>query len=471
MFKKSLLLLLIVSTMYGEKESPMAREIKKMKFEPLKWEVPAVGKDIKKVAGESGIVLYIKENHSLPLVEINVYIKGGPAYMEYGQKLHPWLIASCLMRGGTLSYDPDELIDSLEFNAIDINVKSNDEYFSLSMAFQPQFEELAIKLMEEILFKPRFDAEIVYNEKLKIINEWQRSMDDPGQLLYEASKEVLYNGHPLGSKPDFESFNAVTPQEILGIHKRFFQPKNMVVSVVGDINSDNLVNILFSVFDSKYNNDYDLELKPAPTLGERKVYFVQREIPQGYIHFVQDAPAGYFEDTYKISLVSDILGGGFNSKIVSKVRNELGLAYSTYAYFSSLTNLKGTFYAFSATRSDAVEQSIYCIEDVIKQMENGQISEEELNLSKESFLNSSVTSVRNDWAYVQRLALRSLFGFPDDYFERMNDEIKDLTLQDIKDASKEYLDHEKMSIIIVGDSTKINLKTIEKFGPIELLAL
>ncbi|MQK95353.1 insulinase family protein, partial [Escherichia coli] len=49
-----------------------------------------------------------------------------------------------------------------------------------------------------------------------------------------------------------------------------------------------------------------------------------------------------------------MLGGGFNSKIISKVRNELGLAYETYSYFYTLSNMKGVFYAFSATRSDAV---------------------------------------------------------------------------------------------------------------------
>jgi zinc protease len=99
-------------------------------------------------------------------------------------------------------------------------------------------------------------------------------------------------------------------------------------------------------------------------------------------------------------------------------------------------------------------------------MVNGQISEEELKFSKDSFLNSTVTSIRSDWAYVQRLALRSLFGFPDDYFIKMQKAIDKITLDDIKEASKRYLKPDEISLIVVGDSTKLNLNELAKYGEI-----
>jgi zinc protease len=464
-----LLIILLSAPLLAGKESPMAKEIKRMKFEPLNWSIPTVGKEIEKVELPSGTVLYLKENHNLPLIEISIFIKGGIAYLAPGDKLIPDLLLSSMLKGGTKSFEPDELIDSIEINAIKIDSRVEDEYLRLTYSFQPQFLELAIKLIDEMIFYPAFNPEKVEEEKAKVENYWTRYIDDAENLLSEVSKSVLFTENPISSKPNLEKFRKVTREDLVKVHKMFFQPKNMVISVVGYFNSLEMKSYLIDVFDAYKNNDYALSVVTPKPLIERKVYFVQKEVPQGYVYIVQDAPCGYSRDLVTLLLVGDILGGGFNSKIVSKVRNELGLAYNTYAYFSVLSNIKGVFYAFTATRSDALHDAIYYMEEAIKQMINGNITKDELELSKESFLSSTVTSINNDWNYLQRLALRSLFGFPDDYLLKLRDEVAKQNLETIKQTSAKYLQPEKMAIIVVGDSTKIDMKKLEEFGPIQVI--
>lgn len=468
--KRLLLLLILISApLSAGKESPMAKEIKRMKFKPLNWSVPTVGKEIEKVELPSGAVLYLKENHDLPLIEISIFVKGGIAFLTSGDKLIPDLLLNSMLRGGTKSFKPDELIDSLEINAINIDSRAENEYLKFTFSFQPQFLELAIKLIDEILFYPAFSPDKVEEEKAKIENYWARYIDDAENLLSEVSKSVLFAGNPISSKPDFERFRKVTREDLVRIHKMFFQPKNMVISVVGDFKNLEMKSYLTNVFEAGKNNNYALSAITPQPLTERKVYFVQKEVPQGYVFIVQDAPCGYSRDLVPLLLVGDILGGGFNSKIVSKVRNELGLAYNTYAYFSVLSNIKGVFYAFTATRSDALHEAIYYMEEAIKQMINGNITRDELELSKESFLSSTVTSINNDWTYLQRLALGSLFGFPDNYLFKFRDEVAKQNLETIKQASAKYLQPEKMAIIVVGDSTKIDMKKLEEFGPLQII--
>ncbi len=464
-----LLIFAILANRPAKKESPMARELKRMKFGSINWDVPSVGKDIKKIETKSGTTLYLKENHSLPLIEITIYTKGGPAYLENGQRLPCNLIANTLIKAGTKTFSPDELVDSLECNAIKVTSESYDEYFVFSIQFQPEFAPLAMKLMREMLFEPRFDETVVNTEKLRVADEWQRDMDIPQRLLSEISRTIIFKGHPLGIRENLETFDTLSRNFLVELHRKFFQPQNMVVSVVGDFSFESFSEDLINVFNDKYNTGLILNAQKALPLEERKVYFCQRPIPQGYVYFLQDAPSGYFDDIYKVLLMTDILGGGFNSKIVSKVRNELGLAYETYAYISFMSIVKGVFYAFSATRADAVVNAIYYLEDAIKKMENGEISQDELTFSKDSFLSSSVTAIRSDWGYVKRLALRSLFGFPDDYFEKMRNEIGKLNIEDIREASRRYLNHEKMSIVVVGDSSKIDMEKLSDFGTIEFI--
>ncbi|MEO0198511.1 MAG: pitrilysin family protein [candidate division WOR-3 bacterium] len=468
---KKILLILTLSlvSIVNSKESPMAREIKKMKFKPLQWTVPTVGKDIEKLTLPSGTTVYLKENHDLPLVEITVYVKGGAAYLGHGEKLIPELLVNSMVKGGTSSFKPEEIIDSIEINAIRIDQRAEDEYITYTFTFQTKYTPLALKIMDEILFYPTFCEEEVEKEKAKIEDNWERYIEDANNLLNEATKKIVFSGNPLSTKPNLEKIKNIRGTHLKEIHGLFFQPKNMVISVVGDFNGEALKEQLKNVFSEDKNNAKELTLIKPGELAQRKVYFVQKNVPQGYIYFVQDIPSGYFEEVYPLILVGDILGGGFNSKIVSKVRNELGLAYDTYAYFSTLSNMKGVFYAFSATRSDALDQAIYHIEDAIKQMVEGNITQAELDFSKESFLSSTVTSIRSDWAFVQRLALRSLFGYPDDYFVRLREHISNQNLNDIKRVSSTYLKLDKMAIIVVGDSTQIDLKKLEKFGTIEIL--
>jgi|UniRef100_A0A7V3KPI4 zinc protease len=467
MFRTLLGVLLLFSFVFGgSQESPMSREIKKMKFKPLKWEVPEVGKDINKIVLPSGVTVYSKENHTLPLIEVTVFVKGGPAYLPKGYGLIPELLIRNMLKGGTRSFSPEELIDSIEYNAIQINHRAENEYCSITFTFDPKVKDIAEKLIYEILFAPRIDEKVLKVEKSRLMDDWRRTLDDPDEVINTLSTMILYKGTTLESPPDTMKVLDITREELLKIHRKLFQPKNMTVSIVGDFVKDWPQAFAQFTFSDSLNDTLELTSPKALPVEGKKVYFCQRPIEQGYVMLVGDAPNGYFEDVFKLLILGDILGGGFNSKIVSKVRNELGLAYETYAYFSILSNIKGGFYSFTATRSDAVGTSIYYIFDAINQMVKGQISEEELKFSKDSFLNSTVTSIRSDWAYVQRLALRSLFGFPDDYFVKMQKAIDKITLDDIKEASKRYLKPDEISLIVVGDSTKLNLNELAKYGEI-----
>ena len=109
--------LLSLSILAGEMKSPMAKEVERMKFPPLKWDVPEVGKDIKMLK-ENGSVIFLKENHNLPLVEITIYVRGGRLYTDPTDRAVCELLAPMLERGGTKDLSPEKFSDILDFNAI-----------------------------------------------------------------------------------------------------------------------------------------------------------------------------------------------------------------------------------------------------------------------------------------------------------------------------------------------------------------
>ena len=175
MRKIAILFIILSISLLGQKESPMAKEIKKIKFPEMEWKLPEVGLDIKRFELPSGVALLLKENHNIPLIEINIFIKGGSSYLENGKRAVSELFARMIERGGSMNFSPKEFTEKLEINAISFNVTENNYYYSVNLLAQRSVIDTALILLEEALFHPAFDDEIMKIEKKRIVEDWKKT--------------------------------------------------------------------------------------------------------------------------------------------------------------------------------------------------------------------------------------------------------------------------------------------------------
>jgi len=463
--------LLSLSILAGEMKSPMAKEVERMKFPPLKWDVPEVGKDIKMLK-ENGSVIFLKENHNLPLVEITIYVRGGRLYTDPTDRAVCELLAPMLERGGTKDLSPEKFSDILDFNAISFSVDQGIDHYTIRLSCMKEVLDTAFYLLKQALFYPSFNERIMKVEIQNIKDTWRKNLETPSRALWILSDYVAYDGHPAGSLPDFTIFESRLKEKLQRIHRMFFVPEHMVIGVVGDVTEEEIRNA-FKDFKPDYKSEgLKDDVKPFSEEPQKKVFFYNLQIPQGYI-LLQERVRVEPSDLYRVMLMNEILGGGgFTSRIVLKVRNEMGLAYSTYTYFSLFSSpLPTHFYAFSATRSDAVQDAIDAILNEIKRIRDEKVSEEEIKVAKDSYLNSTITRYSNDWRFIPRIVNLYFRDMPLDYYSKLAENINNVGIEDVLEAARKYINPDKLYILIVGDTTKIDLDKLRKFGEVEFVNL
>ncbi|MCK4572459.1 insulinase family protein, partial [candidate division WOR-3 bacterium] len=331
--------------------------------------------------------------------------------------------------------------------------------------------DTALVLLEEALFQPIFDYEIMKIEKRKLAMEWEKKLDDPNSLLKEISNLVLYKDHPAGGIPDFNLLETIDGNRLVELKDRFVQPSNMIIGIVGDFESEDMEQKIKRIFAEKYNTNEILgDVTTLTPEAPKKVYFYDMKIPQGYLniqHRIEKAP---FPLMYNFMIMHRILGEGFTSRINLKVRVEKGLAYHARGHSSIFSQVSGNFTMYSATRTDAAHEASKYILEEINRIRSEMVKDEELEVAKESMINSTVTKLGSDWDYMTRLMMLEILGLPLNYYITLSDSVKEVSIDGVLNVAKDIINPDKLAIVIIGDKEKINLEAFrEQFGEVEFI--
>ncbi len=118
-------------------------------------------------------------------------------------------------------------------------------------------------------------------------------------------------------------------------------------------------------------------------------------------------------DYFALVVMNEILGGSFTSRLFKNVRSRMGLAYSVFGVYSADYDHPGVFYVGCQTKSKSTAQAIRAMSEEVKKITEAEVTDEELALAKESYLNSFVFNFDSKAEIVRRLMTYEYFGYPD----------------------------------------------------------
>jgi predicted Zn-dependent peptidase len=186
----------------------------------------------------------------------------------------------------------------------------------------------------------------------------------------------------------------------------------------------------------------------------------QTHIYMGHIGGLRNDP-----DYFALSLMNRILGSGFTSRLFKEVRSRQGLAYSVFGYFSADYNHAGMFYVGCQTRSETTLQAIQAMKAEVVKMTQREVTAEELQLARESFLNAFVFNFDSKGEIVNRLLTYSYYGYPLDFLEKAKQGIEKVTQADILRVAKKHLHPDQMQILTVGPAQDFE-EALSTLGPV-----
>lgn len=418
---------------------------------------------------ENGIRFYLVEDRELPLIDLTVLVRTGGIQVPDDQVGLQNLVGSVMRSGGSLNYPDNELNVMLENRAAEIETEIGFSSGSARMnVLADDFEDL-LPVFLDVLVNPAFPE-----ERLQLAITQQRSSiarrnDDQGSVANREFQRLIYGEQSkYARRIENATLNNITRQAVVDFHQQAFVSRNMMVGVTGDFDLADMRALLSEAFavipagdeavlnfpDVDYEFDSGIFLVDKPDVNQSYVLL-------GHVGGMRDSP-----DYAAIQVMNRVLSGGFSSRLMQVVRSELGLAYSVFGSYGSGLYFPGTFSAGVMTQSESTAAAIDAIVAQIRRIQDEPISDEELNNTKDQFLNTLVFQYPGISAVLRERMNNDYAGLPADTFEQLVAQIQQVSVADVQSVAQRYLRPDTLRILIVGNAQELG-DQLNRFGEVQ----
>ena len=436
---------------------------------PLTLRIPEIGKEVDRVVLPCGVTVFVREDHSAPSVDMQFVWLGG-ANTTPVSELAPFDLASQLLtEGGTEDLDPIALEERKErlgmsFGLYVGDTQSGASFWSLKRNFSDSFA-----LAMDILMRPRLDRKRLQTIRGQYIDDMRRRYDYPGYGVYLVQNHVINGDHPrLGYQASKKEIQAVTPEAIGKIARRYMGRDNLYVTAVGDFDKKEILDLIQKTFASwRVAGDKKREFITRDPVIRPGVYLVEKEVSApavGVTHQIAVDRRAPMEDHAAIEILNDILGGsGFRSRLMERLRSDEGLTYGIYSYIThdGRPGVPGQIVSSYETKKVSVARSIGSVMEEFQKMAEGKVSQAEVQEQIDAWRNRFVFQFTNEFYSVSRLMEQELDDRPYDYDRQLLDAVQKVTPADVERVAKKYLKPENLTISVFGVLTDEDRKTLD----------
>ncbi|HJW98999.1 MAG TPA: pitrilysin family protein [Terriglobales bacterium] len=418
----------------------------------------------------NGMVIFLQEDHELPLISATTLIKGGSS-SEPAQKVGLISIyASTWRTSGTEKKTGDQLDDELESIAAKIETGGGVDTTSINFnCLKQNFDQVFADYLD-VLEHPVFLEEKIALTKRRLETAIARRNDEIDSIANrEAAKLGYGKDSPYGREIEYWTVAAVTRQDLLDWHTRHFAANNIIFGIVGDFDSKQMESRLRQAFGSLPKaTPYDppkipvVGPKPGVYLAE-KTDVNQSEIAMIGVGIRRDNP-----DYFAVRVMNEIFGGGFSSRLFKNLRSKQALAYSVGGGIGAGYNHPGLIDISMGTKSGSTAKAIAGLYQQIQDLLKNPPDETELKQAKDSILNGFIFAYDSPDKILGEQLTYELYGYPKDFLERFRGAVEKVTSADVHRVARKYIDQSKLAVLVVGNPKDFD-KPLEEFGPVTKL--
>lgn len=421
--------------------------------------------EIKKQTLANGLTVLHAERHSLPIVMITLLIKTSPLNEPEDKAGIAYLTAKMLTEG-TTKRKSSEISEEIEFIGASLDASIGSDYTTISLSILKKDIERGFDLLGDIILNPSFPEDELRRKKEIIKGSLRQSEEDPSFVASRAFIKEVFHHHPYGRlvNGSIESIDNIKRDDIVEFYKKHYMPDNAILSVVGDITAEEL-NSLIKKYLGQWKPEVGVpgrsqELKVSAQKGP-KIVIINKDITQaniilGHLGIARDNP-----DYYAVSVMNYILGGGgFASRLMKVIRDDMGLTYSIYSSFSA-NKQPGQFEVEVQTKNESAGIVIKEILKQINRMRAELVTDNELEDAKSYLTGSFPRRLETSRRIADFLAAVEFYNLGDDYIERYPDYINRITKEDILRVARRYLDPENYVLVVVGNKEKLRLSEFQ----------
>ena len=406
--------------------------------------------DIKEITTPSGIDAWLVEDHSIPFVALELRFRGGTSLDAPGKRGAVNLMTG-LLEEGAGDLDARAFSRATETLATSFSYDAGPDSLGVSVRFLSENREASMALLRDTLINPRFDEEAIERVRAQMISIIQSDAKDPQEIAGNSFSSLVYGDHPYSSDENgtVETVSALTRRDIIEAHAATMARDRLYVSAVGDITSEELSSLLDKLLSDLPETGAPLPEDATLNLpGGIKV--VDYDTPQSIALFAQPGLEREDPDFFAAFILNHILGGGgFESRLMTEVREKRGLTYGVYSYLADRDDAQ-VWMGSVASANDRVAEAVEVITAEWKRLRENGVTQEELEDAK-TYLTGAYPLRFDGNGTIANIAVgMQMDGLGTEYIANRNDKVNAVTLDEINRVARERLDPKRLTFVVTG---------------------
>ena len=422
----------------------------------------------KRIELSNGMVIFLQEDHELPLIDASARIRGGSVNEPADKAGLVDIYGEVWRTGGTKSQTGDQLDDFLEVRAAKVETGGGPDSTTISFSCLNGDLDDVFKAFVDVLQNPEFRAEKIDIARKAMQDAISRRNDEIGEIAHREAVRLAYGPeNPYARIPEYSTVGAITRQDLIDWHGKYIHPNNIILGISGDFDSAAMESRLRAAFESwpkgpafpKNNIQYN-PAKPG-------YYLIPKEdVNQSNIRMVAMGTTRDNPDYYAISVFNEAFGGGFSSRLFNDIRTKRGLAYGVGGGIGTNFGHPGILQISMGTKSQSTVEAVQAVDEDVTNLTKEPITEDEIQRAKDAILNAFIFRLDSpDKILVERMTYE-YYGYPPDWLDKYQAEIKKVTAAQVNAVAAKYLHKDQLAVLVVGNTKEFD-KPLSSLGPVK----
>lgn len=403
---------------------------------------------------KNGMKVTLVPYGSVPKVQIVANIRAGSLNEKPEQR---WIsdVVAALLKEGTLTRSAEDIARETADMGGSLFTNAATDKTTVGGEILSEFDTKLLTLMADVILNPKFSAEDLETIRANKIRELTISKAQAGTIALEKFRQVIFPNHPYGevfaSEDVLKSYKL---DDVKAFYNDNYGAARTHLYVVGQFDGAKVKATIEKVFGG-WKKGADAIRNVPKIEAKRSLSVIDRpNSPQSTIYLAMPAVSPSDDDFIKFAVMNNILGGSFGSRITANIREDKGYTYSP---FSTVWNRykTGYWYESADVTTESTGASIKEILFEINRLRNEPPSETELQGIKNYMTGIYVLQNSTRGGVINQLEYMNYNELDKNYIDSYIQKINAVTAKDVQTMVQKYLLEDKMTIVVVGDKSKI----------------
>ncbi len=446
-----LLAAVIANAQTAPARTAMQPSYKDLKFAPLP---PLKVPEPVEFRLSNGMRVFLLEDHELPVITGSALIRTGNLFDPSDKRGLAGLTGEVLRSGGTTAKSGDQLDEELENVAAQVESQIGESSGSLTFSCLKENGDQVLAVFKDLLTSAEFRADKVDLAKTQLRSEISRRNDDAGGIAEREFSDIVYGRNtPYGWRVEYAHVDKIQRQDLVDFYHRYYFPSNILLEIYGDFSAADMKAKLEQLLGTwKYTQPQVPafpKVQQAPTPG---VFLAAKtDVTQTFFNVGHLGGEFRDKDYPALEVATQILGGGFASRLFRNVRTEHGWAYNIGGGWGAAYDHPGLFRISGSTQSAHTVDTLKAIRDELERIRTSEVTDQELQTAKDTTLNGFVFRFDRPSKTLNRLMVYEYYGYPRDFIFQYQKAIAAVTKADILRVAKQYFKPQDLTYVAAGN--------------------